>query len=262
MIDATMEQEADAAYPTIEAINASDLKEVLKAGVGDFMAMRTDVLFLALIYPVVMLAVARLAFGSGLLELVFPMATGLALLGPLVATGLYEISRLRERGEFVSWRQSFSVFASPRIWAVLTLGVGLLAIFVFWLAAAAAVYQAHYGDMEPPSLAWFFEEVLTTGNGWSLIIIGHAVGAVFAGAVLAISAVSFPMIVDRNCTAVRAVLTSLKVFAANPVPMILWGLIVAVLMMAGTLPLFVGLIVVMPVLGHASWHLYRRTVTF
>jgi len=257
-----MEAGADFSTPTICAIDTGDLKDVLRKGFEDFGALRTDVLFLGLLYPVVMLAAIRLAFGVGLLPLVFPMATGLALLGPLIATGVYELSRRREQNLPATWRQAFAVFRSPAIGSVLTLGFMLLAIFVLWMAAAQAIYESHYGDMEPPSFAWFVREVLTTPDGWSLIIVGHVVGFAFALVAFVVSAVSFPMIVDRHVRPLTAVLTSLRVFARNPMTMLVWAVIIAVAMMAATLPLFIGLIVVMPVLGHASWHLYRRTVRF
>ena len=106
----------------------------------------------------------------------------------------------------------------------------------------------------------FLREVLTTGAGWTMILVGCGVGFLFAALVLATSVVSFPLLLDRDVGLPVAVITSMRVAAANPLPIAVWGLIVAGGLLLGSIPFFLGLIVVMPILGHATWHLYRRTV--
>jgi uncharacterized membrane protein len=135
-----------------------------------------------------------------------------------------------------------------------------MAIFLIWLAVAEAIYVANFGYAAPASIYHFIEDVLTTTPGWRLIVVGTGVGFVFAALVLTISAISFPLLLDRDVGAAVALFTSIRVVVANPLTMALWGLIVAALLVIGSLPLFLGLTVVMPVLGHATWHLYRKAV--
>lgn len=250
-----------AARPTVCRIHAADLKDVLARGIADFGAYRTDVIFLCLIYPIAGLVLSRLVFGYEMLPMLFPLFSGFALIGPVAAVGLYEMSRRRERGEQISWVDAFSVVRSPSFGAILGLGLILGMIFLLWLVAADAIYRATLGPQPPESLAQFMRDVLTTPEGWRLIAIGSGVvGFLFAVLVLSISVVSFPLLLDRDVGLLTAVWTSLRVVAKNPGPMALWGLIVAASLVVGSLPLLLGLIVVMPVLGHATWHLYRKTV--
>lgn len=246
--------------PAVRRIAPAELRDVLAKGVADFGAYRTDVIFLCVIYPVVGLVLGRLAFGYGMLPLLFPLASGFALIGPLAAVGLYEMSRQREQGVAVTWANAFAVVHRPSFGAIVLLGLVLLAIFLAWMAAAEMVYLATLGPEPPVSIAAFARDLFTTGAGWTLIVVGIGVGFFFALLVLAISVVSFPLLVDREAGLDTAVWTSLRAVAANPVPMALWGLIVAGGLVLGSLPFFVGLIVVMPVLGHATWHLYRKVV--
>jgi uncharacterized membrane protein len=136
----------------------------------------------------------------------------------------------------------------------------LLAIFGIWIGVAAALYDATLGPEPPASIGAFAHDLLTTGAGWALIGVGFGVGFLFALLVLAISVVSFPLLLDRDVGLPAAVWTSVRAVAANPVPMVLWGLIVASGLVIGSIPLFLGLIIVVPVLGHATWHLYRKMV--
>ena len=136
----------------------------------------------------------------------------------------------------------------------------LLALFVTWIATAQAIYVAAFGYETAAGIPDFARRVLTTPQGWWLIIVGCGVGFLFALIALCISVVSFPMMLDRHATAGEAMVTSLRAMAQNPVPMAAWGLIVAVLLVLGTLPFFLGLAVVIPLLGHATWHLYRETI--
>ena len=246
--------------PAVRRIAAADLRDVLARGLADFGAYRTDVIFLCVIYPVVGLVLGRLAFGYGMLPLLFPLASGFALVGPFAAIGLYEMSRQREQGIDVTWANAFGVMRSPSFGAIVVLGLLLVVIFMAWLAAAEVVYLATLGPEPPASIAQFLRDVLTTGAGWVLIVVGVGVGFLFALLVLAISVVSFPLLLDREVGVDTAVWTSIRAVAANPVPMALWGVIVAGSLVLGSLPFFVGLIVVMPVLGHATWHLYRKVV--
>ncbi|MCG8545883.1 MAG: DUF2189 domain-containing protein [Alphaproteobacteria bacterium] len=246
--------------PIVQSIEVADLKDVLAKGAADFAACRTDVMFLCIIYPIVGLLLARLAFDYDMLPLLFPVASGFALLGPVAAVGLYEMSRRREQGVKASWSDAFGMIGSPSFGAIVTLGLLLLAIFLLWLGAAQVIYMLTLGPEAPASVSAFAQEVFTTGAGWTMIVVGDGVGFLFALLVLAISVVSFPLLLDHDVGIGTAIRTSVRVVAVNPGPMTVWGLIVAGGLALGSIPLFLGLIVVMPVLGHATWHLYRKTV--
>jgi uncharacterized membrane protein len=248
------------AQPVIRRISPSDLYQSLARGIDDFIAMPSHALFLCVIYPLLGIFLIAMTLGSSMLPLAFPIAAGFALVGPLAAIGLYELSRRREAGLDSSSSHALDVLHSPSLPAIVALGVLLMAIFLIWIAVADAIYIADFGYHGPASIRQFATDVLTTGAGWHLIVIGAGVGFLFAVLVLTIGAVSFPLLLDRDVGAAVALLTSIRVVAANPLTMALWGFIVAALLVIGSIPFFLGLTVVMPVLGHATWHLYRRAV--
>jgi uncharacterized membrane protein len=248
------------ADPVIRRITTDDLHEVLRKGVDDFRTFRTDVVFVGLIYPLAGLLLAWAAFRAELLPLLFPLGSGFALLGPVAAVGLYELSRRREKGMPAGWGDAFGVVTSPSFGAILVLGLGLTGVFLLWLGAAQTIYVMTLGPEPPASLGAFVSDVTTTGPGWTMIWLGFGVGFFFALAVLAVCVVSFPMLLDRDVGLRVAVTTSIRVFLANPRAISAWGLIVAAGLVAGSVPLFLGLIIVMPVLGHGTWHLYRKAV--
>lgn len=255
LVGAAVERE-----PAIRRIGPADLKDALVRGWADFSAMPSHAVFLCVIYPVIGMVLAGLTLGFSVLPLLYPLATGFALVGPFAATGLYEISRRREAGLPVSVTDAGHLMNSRSIGAVATLGILLTLVFLIWIATANAIYVANFGYAAPASIAQFAHDVLFTPAGWNLIVIGNGVGFLFAVVVLTISVVSFPLLIERDVGAVVALLTSVRVVLVNPVAMALWGLIVAVLLLVGSLPLFLGLPVVLPVLGHATWHLYRKVV--
>ena len=229
--------------PAIRKINLTDIKDALAKGLDDFLTTPSHLVFLCLIYPVVGACLAA----SNALFLLYPLASGFALIGPFAAIGLYELSRRRELGIDISWRHAFNVLSSPALPSILA---------GFRITASVALF----GPEPPHSYGQFIEEVLMTPHGWALIILGNGIGFVFAALVLSISAISFPLLIDRDVGAAVAIHTSIRAVLANPVMMALWGLIVAALLVLGTIPLFIGLAVVMPILGQATWHLYRKLV--
>ncbi len=246
--------------PTVHKIDMADLRDALAKGLADFNAKPSHLIFLCLIYPVLMVIIARVMAGYDVLPLVFPLLAGSTLLGPLAATGMYALSRRREEGLDVHWRHLFDVLWSPSLRAIVALGAMLGAIFLAWMGAAQAIYELFFGGTAPESIEQFARQILTTSAGWGLIIVGCGVGFLFAVVVLTISVVSFPLLVDRDVGAVAAIETSVRVVRANPITMALWGLIVASALAIGAVPFFIGWAVVMPVLGHSTWHLYRKAV--
>lgn len=246
--------------PAVTRIDLGDLVVALKRGLDDFGAYRTDVIFLCVIYPVIGLLLGRFAVGASALPLLFPLAAGFALVGPLAALGLYEMSRQRGEGAEITWATALAVFRAPAFGAIAVLGLILVAIFLLWLVAAEEVYKLTLGPAPPASLGAFLSAVFTTAAGWALIVVGVGLGFLFALVVLVISVVSFPLLLDRDVGLDTAIATSMRVVKANPGPIAVWGLIVAAALALGSIPFFIGLIVVLPVLGHATWHLYRMVV--
>lgn len=248
----------------VRALNDGDLDWALREGWADFREKRGDLVLLPLIYAVMGFAIGLVAFRADLWPLLFPLVAGFALVGPLAAAGFYELARRREEGKDSSWWHFLDPLRGPARVHMLALAAMLAVLFLGWLGAAMLIYERTLGTLGPQTPDTFLRSLIETREGWTMMIVGNAVGALFAVASLAVAAFSFPMVVDRagrdHDDATSAVLTSLAVFRRNPVTMLKWGATVALILALGALPLFIGLMVAMPVLGYATWHLYTRAV--
>lgn len=247
-------------FPEVRRISVSDIFAALREGFDDFWDKPSHYVFLCLIYPIAGLVLARWTSGANLLPLLFPLMSGFALVGPFAALGLYEISRRRELNLDTSWRHALEVRHSPAIPSIIAVGIMLLVLFVAWILTAQALYTNLFGPEAPESISAFMNQVFNTPEGQRMILLGNAIGFVFAVVVLCTTVIAFPLLLDRDVGALSAVVTSVKAVLTNPVEMALWGLIVAALLLIGFLTLFVGLAIFIPVLGHATWHLYRKVV--
>ena len=244
----------------VRKITNADANAALREGWADFMDMRGDLIFVGLIYVLVGIVAATAIVGGPLLPLLFPILTGVGLLGPVAAIGFYEMARRRERGLQSNWQHFLDVRRRPGAEDIAAIAALLVGIFVAWLFVASGLYIALFGWWEPPSIGAFLGRVFTTPEGWALILIGNAIGLAFSALVLGISVVSLPMLVDCNISASQAVSTSWRAAKANPGVLFRWGLIVAALLVLGSIPFFVGLAAVLPWLGYATWHLYTKLV--
>lgn len=248
----------------VRRIGLHDLRMALSQGWEDFLEKRGDLVFVGLIYPAAVVLAGIYAYRVSILPLLFPLIAGSVLLGPAIASGFYELARRRELGLDARWRHFLDVFHGRTALSVISLACVVTLLFVLWMIAAWYIYAATLGAAEPQAAGeatGFFEAVLTTSAGWRMIVIGNLVGLGFAIVTLAVSVVSFPMLVDQPDvdwgTAMR---TSARVAWENPGTVAAWGLIVVGLLVLGTLPALIGLAVVLPVLGYATWHLYTRAV--
>ena len=244
----------------IQRIGLADIRYALAHGIEDFNADPTHYLFLCALYPLVGLVAARLISGTALIPLLFPLVSGFALIGPLAAVGIYEMSRRREAGIAVSWTDAFQVFRSPAIWEIVKLAVLFAALFIVWVLVADLLYRATLANMATDLFGEFLHAVFTTGPGWALLIVGNGLGFLFALTALVLGLVSFQAVIDHHVPAEIAIRTSIAAARSNPGTVAIWGLTVAAILLVGSIPLLLGLAVALPVLSHASWHLYRRLV--
>src|SRR5580658_9388881 len=204
------------ARPVVRHITPADLLQALARGLNDFSAMPSHAVFLCLIYPLLGLWLISLTSGYSMLPLAFPLAAGFALVGPLAAIGLYELSRRREAGLDTTSSHAFEVLRSPSLGAIVVLGLLLMAIFLIWLAVAEAIYVANFGYHAPASISQFISDVFHTRAGWMLIFIGTGVVFLCAVLVVTISALSFPLVRCRDVGAAVALFTSIRVVPRNP----------------------------------------------
>lgn len=244
----------------VRPITLADIGDALAKGVSDFWDKPSHNLFLVLIYPIVGILLAVWTAGGSLFSLLYPTAAGFALLGPVAALGLYEISRRREQDRDDHGAYAFLVLKSPALGSIAVLGLMLAACFVIWLMAADALYLHYFRTDPPATLTALIWETLTTPRGWGLLMWGNLIGFCVALFVLLTTVIAFPLLLDRGGSAWRGIETSMRAVMASPMQFMAWGLIVAVLLFVGSLPFFVGLAIVLPVLGHATWHLYRKAV--
>jgi uncharacterized membrane protein len=250
----------DDTHRTVEKIGFDAIGASLREGWADFMARPTTGIFLIVVYPLIGLILYRYAFNEALLPLLFPIASGFALIGPIAAVGLYEISRRREHKEAVDGVDAYGAVSGEQIVPALLVGFLLLIIYAAWIGVAEAIYGATMGNYVPAGIGDLLARVFTTPEGWALLVVGCGVGFLFALVVLAIGAISLPAIFDRKIGAAEAVALSVRAFVTNPGPMLGWGLVVAAGLVLGSIPAFLGLMIVLPLFGHATFHLYRRLV--
>lgn len=244
----------------IRKLTLHDLRLALSQGWDDFMDKRGDLVFVGLIYPIAVLLGTLYVLNVSILPLLFPIAAGSVLFGPVAASGFYELARRREQGLDARWRHFLDALRGPSAEPLFALTSVVVGLFMLWIVAAWYINLQTMGPDAPRTLLAFLQATLTTPEGWSMIVIGNLVGLCFAIAALAISVISFPMLVDRPVPWTVALRTSVRVTWQNPVTIATWGLIVVGLLALGAIPALVGLAVVLPVLGYSTWHLYTRAV--
>lgn len=250
---------------SVRKLDLHDLRIALDQGWKDFLDLRGDLVFIGLIYPAVVVLAIIYAYQQSILPLIFPLVAGSILFGPAVAAGFYELARRREQGLDTRWRHFLDVVRGPAAFPLFALSTMLFLLFMFWIIAAWLIYVSTLGTAAPEaagSVTTFLQAVFSTPAGWKMIVAGNLVGMVFVAIALAFSVVSFPMVVDRPAAgAGDAMRASFAVARKNPVAVAVWGLIVVAMLVIGSLPAFIGLAVVLPVLGYSTWHLYTRAVS-
>ena len=247
------------ADPVVRRIAAADIAEALSEGLRDFQAMPLYGLAFGAFYAAGGIAIVLCLTAFGLVYLAYPLAAGFAMIGPFVATGLYEVSRRREAGQPVS---------VAAIWAtVRTRGeIGWMAfvtlfVFVIWMYQVRLLIALLLGlNASFSSLREFIAVVLTTNEGLLFLAIGNAVGAALSLILFSLTVVSFPLLLDRDVDFVTAMVTSVRAVVTSPLPMIGWAFLIVILLAVSAMPYFLGLVVTLPVLGHTTWHLYRRII--
>jgi uncharacterized membrane protein len=243
----------------VREISTDDVQQALTDGWRDVLAAGPFSLFFGAVYAVAGLVLIWLALRGGGTHLVFPLLSGFLLVGPVTAVGLYEVSRRLQAGEPLRWGGVATAFMRHGGFQIALLGFVLAFIGLAWFKVATILYAIFYGAT-PLSFDALVDSVTTTFDGLRFALVGNAVGALMAVTVFAISVVSVPMLLDRDVDAVTAMLTSVEAVRASPRAFISFGLMVVTLVGIGMALFMVGLVVTLPLIGHATWHVYRRAV--
>lgn len=245
--------------PEVRRLALADLRAALAGGWRDFTAAPLFGLFFASVYVAGGWLIVWALTVKGQMWWTLPAAAGFPILGPFIACGLYEVSRRREAGQSLSWRGVLGVILGQKDRQIPSIAVVVVVFFLFWNFLAHMIFALFLGLSTMTNISTSLD-VFLTPNGMLMLAVGTVVGAVFAGVLFALTVVSLPLLLDRDIDFVTAMITSVSVVLNNPGVMLAWGATIAVLLFAGMALWFLGLFVVLPVLGHATWHLYRRAL--
>jgi len=239
-------------------LTVSDLRAALAAGWGDFRAYPAFGLFFAAIYVVAGMLLYFALFNRGEIGWLVPAAAGFPILAPFIAVGLYEVSRRREAGLPMSWGAILGALRGRGDDQILSMGVIVFVAFAFWLMVAHGIFAIFLAESGIGSESL---ELFRTGAGIMMLVVGGIVGGLMALAFYSITVVSLPILVDRDIDFITAIIVSLATVRSNKFVLLTWAVMIAVALFIAMIPLFLGLLVVLPVLGHATWHLFRRAVS-
>jgi uncharacterized membrane protein len=245
--------------PVVRAVSAADIAESLVQGLRDFQAAPRYGLTFGALYALGGILIVMSVTALGMVYLAYPLAAGFALLGPFVAVGLYEVSRRRESGEELSFAAIWRAMTGRRELAWMAFVT--LFIFIMWMYQVRFLMALFFGlKASFTSLPQFINAVLTTNEGLLFLAVGNMIGAALSLILFSLTVVSFPLLLDRDVDFVTAMVTSVRAVVTSPLPMTGWAAIIVMLLTVSAIPFFLGLLVTLPVLGHATWHLYRRIV--
>ncbi|MCK0138548.1 DUF2189 domain-containing protein [Aliiroseovarius sp. F47248L] len=250
------------APPNIETIGFDDVISALKAGVRDFARAPGFGLFFAGFYVIMGIVIYLQLDVLDQSYWIIPVALGFPLLAPFLAVGLYEVSRRLEADEPLDWAQVLGVVFNQKDRQFPSIAMVIIMIFMFWVFVAHLVFAIFMGLEPLTNITTNWQDALLNRNGITMLVVGTAVGAVLAFCLFSLTVTSLPLLLDRELDFITAMIYSFQSVLQNLLPMVSWGVIISVLMLIGMLPFFLGLFVVLPILGHATWHLYRRVMSF
>jgi uncharacterized membrane protein len=253
-------QGAPQAKLRINPLGMNDVTAALKEGLADFRRFPAFGLFFGGIYALggLFILVALSLYHQP--WMIIPVAIGFPLIGPFVAVGLYEVSRRHERGDPITWRSVLTEVFRQRERQLSWMAFAVLFIFWIWIYQVRLLLALFLGFKIPATLAAFVTVVTTTPQGMLFLVVGTIVGAVIATILFSLTVISMPLLLDHDLDFVTAMLTSIRTVSENMLPMLTFGVIVAVIAILALIPGFLGLFVALPILGHATWHLYRRAI--
>ncbi len=261
MTDITTHAEASSP-PILNEIGLSDIGAALKAGYQDFRKAPAFGLFFATFFVIGGILIWLELTIQGREYWVIPLALGFPLLAPFLAVGLYEVSRRLEAGEPLVWPEILGVVTGERHRQCPSMAMVLIMFFMFWVFIAHLVFALFMGLQPMTNVLVNWQDTLFTQNGLTMLAVGTLVGSAMAFMLFSLTAISLPMLLDREMDFITAMINSFQLVAMNLVPMLIWGLLISGLVLLAMLPFFLGLFIVLPILGHATWHLYRRAVSF
>ncbi|MEM9574322.1 MAG: DUF2189 domain-containing protein [Pseudomonadota bacterium] len=260
MADENLTEESGYKMPEVNILTANDLRAALSSGFADFRRAPLFGLFFAAFYVLGGLLIVQSLFVRDQSWMIYPVAIGFPIVGPFAAVGLYEVSRRLQSGIALNWSEILGVVRNQSSKELSWMAFVVLFVFWVWMYQVRLLIAIVLGRMSFSGLDGFLEVVLYTQQGWIFLAIGHVVGAVLSLILFSITVVSIPLLLDRELDFITAMITSVKAVFASPMVMLGWGIIVTLSIIAAMIPAFLGLFLVLPILGHTTWHIYQKAV--